>query len=118
MTRGVATVWLPVDDLQQAVDFYGDTLGLTVKSQEDDWAELDADGLTIGLNARDEEEPSPQGGAVVAFRPSGDLDGEVEALKARGVDFAGDISEHPWGRIAAFHDPFGNSLQLYEPPSA
>src|SRR3712207_1295717 len=105
MTQGIATVWLPVDDVERAAGFYSDTLGLTLKENHGEWVELDANGLTIGLNARDEEQPSPQGGAVIAFQPDDGLDDEVERLKGEGVDFAGGISEHPWGRIAAFHDP-------------
>jgi predicted enzyme related to lactoylglutathione lyase len=116
-TNGIATVWLPVNDLKRAVGFYGDTLGLTVKSQDEDWAELESSGITIGLNAKDSEEPSPEGGAVVAFRPEGDLDSAAQQLKDKGVEVDG-VSEHPWGRIAAFKDPDGNALQLYEPPNA
>jgi catechol 2,3-dioxygenase-like lactoylglutathione lyase family enzyme len=38
MVKGVSTVWLPVDDLQRSLQFYGDTLGLTKKDQDgDDW---------------------------------------------------------------------------------
>ena len=117
MVKGVSTVWLPVNDMQQALRFYGDTLGLPVKERDGDWAEVDADGLTIGLNARDSEQPGREGGAVIAFRPEGSIDDAVEQLKGKGVDFAGGITDQPWGRIAAFHDPDGNVLELYEPPS-
>jgi predicted enzyme related to lactoylglutathione lyase len=116
MVQGIATVWLPVNDMDRATGFYADTLGLQLKDDHGQWAELDADGLTIGLNAREEEQPSPEGGAVVAFRPQGGLDEAVEKLSGQGVEFAGGITEHPWGRIASFKDPDGNSLQLYEPP--
>jgi predicted enzyme related to lactoylglutathione lyase len=115
---GIATVWLPVTDLSRAVDFYSGTLGLTVGQQEDAWAELKADGLTIGLNARDEETPGGEGGAVVAFTPSGELEQAVEELSGQGVSFNGEISDHPWGRIANFTDPDGNALQLYTPPKS
>jgi predicted enzyme related to lactoylglutathione lyase len=116
MVHGVAAVWLPVDDMERAIGFYGDTLGLTVQRRDDDWAELDANGLLIGLNGRDDERPGGEGGAVVSFQPEGGLDEAVQELRDRGVDFAGGISEHAWGRIAAMHDPDGNALQLYEPP--
>jgi predicted enzyme related to lactoylglutathione lyase len=118
MVRGIDAVWLPVNDMDRAVRFYRDTLGLRLQRQEDDWAELDANGLRVGLNAKDSETPGPEGGAVLAFQPEGDLDSAVEELRGRGVDFAGGISEHPWGRIAPLHDPDGNSLQLYEPPQS
>lgn len=117
MVQGVAAVWLPVEDMERAVGFYRDTLGLAVSRQESDWAELDANGLRLGLNAREGETPGAEGGAVVSFQPEGGLDGAVEELRGQGVDFAGGISEHPWGRIAALHDSEGNSLQLYEPPA-
>ena len=116
MLNGVSTVWLPVNDMDRALGFYGDTLGLKVKENHGEWAEVDADGLTIGLNARESEQPGGEGGAVIAFRPQGSMEDAVEALTGKGVDFADGISEHPWGRIAAFHDPDGNVLELYEPP--
>ena len=114
---GVATVWLPVTDMQRAVGFYADTLGLKVTQQEDEWAELEADGLKIGLNARREETPGGEGGAVLALRPDAELEQAVEDLGAKGVRFNDGISDHPWGRIANFSDPDGNALQLFTPPA-
>ncbi|WIM86152.1 VOC family protein [Candidatus Mycobacterium wuenschmannii] len=113
---GVATVWMPVDDMDRAVRFYGDILGLTVKSTGDDWSELSADGLTIGLNAREATHRDGTGGAVVTFHPDGDLFNEVVRLTEAGVEFVDDVASHPWGRIASFKDSEGNDLQLFEPP--
>ena len=39
-------------------------------------------------------------------------------LQGKGVEFAGGISDHPWGRIAPFKDSEGNDLQFYVPPSS
>jgi len=114
--QGISVVWLPVTDMQRAVSFYSDTLGMSLNSQQEEWAELKADGLTIGLNGRDKESPSGDGGAVLALRPAAGIDAAVSELKGKGVDFAGEVSDHPWGKVATFHDPDGNSLQLYEPP--
>jgi len=116
MIKSVAAVWLPVTDMDRAVAFYGETLGLPVTEHDADWSEIEVDGLRIGLNGSDSESPSGDGGALVAFRPDGDLEHEVERLKAEGVDFSGEISEHPWGRIVPFKDPDGNDLQLFAPP--
>ncbi len=115
MIKGVAAVWLPVDDMERAVAFYGDTLGLDVQEQDGDWSEVDANGLKIGLNGS--ESPSGDGGALIAFQPDGSIDDEVSRLKEAGVEFPDGISEHPWGRIVPFKDPDGNDLQLFEPPS-
>ena len=117
MIKGVSTVWLPVNDMQKALAFYSDTLGLSVEERDGDWAEVTANELKIGLNARRSETPGGEGGAVIAFSPDGSMDDAVEALKGKGVEFAGGITDHPWGRIAAFHDPDGNVLELYEPPA-
>src|SRR4051794_16252065 len=116
MIKGVAAVWLPVTDMKRAVAFYGDALGLRVREHDEDWSEVDANGLRIGLNGSEPESPRGDGGALIAFQPDGELDDEVERLKGTGVDFPGEISEHPWGRIASFKDPDGNDLQLYAPP--
>jgi predicted enzyme related to lactoylglutathione lyase len=102
--------------MERAVAFYGETLGLQVTEHDDDWSEIDANGLRIGLNGSESESPQGDGGALVAFQPDGEIEGEVERLKGAGVEFPGEISEHPWGRIASFKDPDGNDLQLYSPP--
>jgi predicted enzyme related to lactoylglutathione lyase len=116
MASGVAAVWVPVADMDRAVAFYRDALQLEITMQESDWTEVDAGGLTIGLNGREETSGHSEGGAVISFRPDGDLDAEVERLKSAGVTFTGDISDHEWGRIAPFKDSEGNDLQLYAPP--
>lgn len=115
MVHGTAVVWLPVSDVRRSLSFYRDTLSLDELHSGEDWAELDANGLRIGLNAT--EKPGADGGAVIAFQPQNRLDEAVEQLRGEGVPIAGEISEHPWGRVATFKDPDGNDLQLYEPPS-
>ena len=116
MIKSISAVWLPVEDMSRAVEFYGSTLGLEVAEHDGDWSEVTVDGLRIGLNAKPSESPSGDGGALIAFSPDGELEDEVSRLKDAGVEFTGDISEHPWGRIAPFKDPDGNDLQLYAPP--
>jgi predicted enzyme related to lactoylglutathione lyase len=111
----IATVWLPVRDMQRAVDFYRDTLGLQVLEHDGDWTEVTAGDQRIGLNQG--ESPAGDGGAVIAFGVSGELQDEVSALRDKGVEFTGGVSEHPWGSIAPFQDPDGNDLQLYAPPA-
>jgi predicted enzyme related to lactoylglutathione lyase len=116
VASGVATVWLPVEDMGRAVKFYGETLGIAVKSEGDDWSELTADGLTIGLNRREDTHGGAGGGAVITFEPDIDLYDEIVRLTDKGVQFIGEVADHPWGRIATFKDTEGNDLQLFEPP--
>jgi predicted enzyme related to lactoylglutathione lyase len=117
MASGVAAVWVPVSDMERAVAFYRDTLGLTVKDQSEDWSEIDANGLMIGLNARESASPSSGGGAVVTFQPDGSIEDELESIRSKGADVQGEISEHPWGKIVPFKDSEGNDLQFYAPPA-
>jgi predicted enzyme related to lactoylglutathione lyase len=118
MAKSVAVVWVPVDDMDRALKFYGETLGLDVTKRTEEWSEIDAGGLTIGLNAREGTSAHADGGAVITFTPEGSIDDEVERLRGAGVDFTGGISDHPWGRIAPFKDTEGNDLQFYGPPKS
>jgi predicted enzyme related to lactoylglutathione lyase len=117
MINSMASVWLPVQDMRRSVAFYSEALGLPVTEHDGDWSAVEVDGLTIGLNAKDYESPRGDGGAVIAFSADGSLEDEVKRLKGEGVTFTGEITEHPWGRIAPFADPDGNDLQLYAPPA-
>ena len=117
MAMGVSNIWMPVQDTDRAVDFYQNTLGLSLVKRDGDWAEFEADGLRIGLNGREPEgSGASQGGPVLTFNPEGDLESTMEDLQGKGVEFPAGISEHDWGRVATFEDPDGNDLQLYESP--
>ena len=117
MIRGVANIWMPIEDIERAVDFYENILGLPVVKRDGPWAEIDANGVTVGLNGREPEGTQAEGGPVLTFQPEGSLEETVEDLEGRGVVFPVGLSEHDWGRVATFKDSEGNDLQLYEPPS-
>jgi predicted enzyme related to lactoylglutathione lyase len=93
-------------------------LRLPIQKEDGPWVEVDANGLTIGLNGREPGGTGVEGGAVVTFQPEGGLDETVSSLKEQGVAFPAGISEHDWGRVATFEDSEGNNIQLYEPPSS
>jgi predicted enzyme related to lactoylglutathione lyase len=118
MVKGIANVWVPVDDIERALDFYQNTLGFSVIRRDGPWAEIDANELNIGLNGREPEGAQAGGGPVITFQPEAGLEAAIEDLEGRGVEFAAGISEHDWGRVATFKDSEGNDLQLYEPPSS
>ena len=117
MVKGVANVWVPVEDVERALNFYQNTLGFSVIKQDGPWAEVDANGLNIGLNGREPEGVQAGGGPVITFQPEEGLEAVVDDLEGKGVEFAAGISEHEWRRVATFKDSEGNHLQLYEPPS-
>lgn len=118
MLEGVANVWVPVQDVDRALDFYQNILGFSLVKRDGPWAEVDASGLNIGLNGREPRSAGASGGPVITFQPEGGLDTAVEELGGKGVEFLGEISEHDWGRVATFRDSEGNDLQIYEPPGS
>lgn len=114
--KGVANVWMPVEDIDRAADFYENVLDFPVEKRDGDWVELDANGLRIGLNGREPGGAGVEGGPVLTLQPEQGLDAAVQDLQGKDVEFPAGISEHDWGRVATFKDSEGNNVQLYEPP--
>ena len=112
--EAVDHVWFWVGDMDRAVAFYRDALGLEVgRRHGDEWAELDAGPIRIGLHGAREGRPTPHGGTAV-FRVD-DLDVAKASLQQRGVVFEEHLGEVPGiARYASFDDPDGNSMQLIE----
>ena len=85
MIKGVAAVWLPVTDMQRAVAFYGDTLGLPVyrarRRLERGRRQRPADRA----ERQRARVPRGDGGALVAFQPDGELEQEVDRLGRRAA---------------------------------
>lgn len=115
---GVMTVF--VSDMDRAVAFYAETLGLTLKGRwGDKWASLDAgDGLMIGLHPKSDNAPPPGTSGAISIglnvtRPIAEV---RAALQGKGVAFRGPVVEDAEGGIllAFFGDPDGNDLYLYE----
>jgi predicted enzyme related to lactoylglutathione lyase len=114
MTLGaVDHVWFWVADMDRAVTFYRDALGLSLRMRhEDTWAEFEAGGIRIGLHGATDHAATRGGTAV--FRVD-DLDMAKASLQERGVTFEDHLGEVPgYARYASFADPDGNSMQLIE----
>jgi predicted enzyme related to lactoylglutathione lyase len=108
-------VWFWVRDMDRAVAFYGESLGLPMRMRHgDDWAEFDSGGARIGLHGAGEHEGEiPHGGTAVFVVE--DLDLVKAALSERGVTFEEHLGEVPgYARYASFADPDGNSMQVIE----
>jgi predicted enzyme related to lactoylglutathione lyase len=54
----------------------------------------------------------PPGAAKGTVLETSDLDGDVAALRSRGVVIDAGVQEAPWGRFVTFDDPDGNGLVL------
>lgn len=117
MVEKIQNVFYRVADMDRAVGFYGDTLGLPLKFRDGDkWAEFDAVNVSIGLElAEGQGNPGAGGGTVVLRGP--DLDGLLDRVRAGGGRTIGEIEQRPYGRIARFADPDGNEVNYLEPKS-
>ncbi len=106
-------VWFWVADMERAVGFYRDGLGLAVgRRHGDEWAELDAGPIRLGLHGV--RDGAVRHGGTAVFRVD-DLDLAKAALEERGVTFEEHLGEVPGlARYASFEDPDGNSMQLIE----
>lgn len=112
--RTIDHVWFWTRDMDGAVAFYADVVGLELLRRDgDDWAEFDAGPVRLGLHGAGERPELPGGGTVV-LRVD-DLDAGKLALEGRGVVFDPYIGEvQGRARFASFADPDGNALQIIE----
>lgn len=114
-----------VTDLERAVEFYTNTLGMPLVMCDDElgWAQLDTGTAQLALERfRPEEDPDENEGPLVgrfvalslAVR---DIDAIHQRLVGQGVEFLSAPELMPWGGVLAnFYDPDRNVLTLVGPP--
>ena len=112
--KGLDHVYYWTRDMDRAVAFYRDVLGLTVVRRDgDNWAELDAGPACFALHRVVESHPVQPGGATAVFEVA-DVDEARRALELRGVEFGHSADIEGYARYATFQDPDGNTVQLIE----
>jgi catechol 2,3-dioxygenase-like lactoylglutathione lyase family enzyme len=115
---GLITVF--VSDMDRAVAFYTDTLGLKLQFRAGNhWASIDAGkGCIIGLHPAGPKSPIPgsSGSLQIGLNVDEPIQQVVDALKAKGVGFKGDVVNDEQGgvKLAFFTDPDGHELYLCE----
>ena len=105
-------VFYYVTDMEEAVSFYRDVLGLPLVSR-DYVARFDLDGVLIELVRVPPGSVVPgNGNARLCFTVS-DLLQTLQQLRERGVGTS-EIRNKKGGKLAFFHDPDGNELCLWQ----
>ena len=107
-------VTVMVSDMDRAVKFYTQALGFRLATRyENEWAQVEAAGLTIGLHpiGRKTERAAGQGGLSIGLQVDR-LGPVIETLKVRGVQFQPQFVEDRGIKLAFFSDPDGNPLYL------
>src|SRR5579863_2765014 len=110
-------VTVMVSNMDAAVRFYSEILGLKLAYRfGDHWASIEAGkGLTIGLHPASEQSPAGRKGSMaIGLELDGSIEDAVAKLEAKGVRFHGIVNEAKAGTFAYFEDPDGNSLYLAE----
>jgi catechol 2,3-dioxygenase-like lactoylglutathione lyase family enzyme len=115
-----------VDDVDAAIPFYTERLGFAVAMHPaPGFASLTRGELRLLLNAPtgpggaaqpmpDGRTPAPGGWNRIQLEV-GDLDSEVDALRAAGASFRSEIITGRGGRQILLDDPSGNAIELFEP---
>ena len=120
MDYRIELIIVPVEDVDRARAFYGDTLGWPVDHDR-----------TVDENIRFVQVTPPGSACSIAFGKGlsemspGSLqaiqvvidsaDESLADLRARGVAAEG-VDDQPWGRFVSFTDPDGNGWTLQELP--
>jgi len=116
--KKVAFTMYPVKDVPRARDFYENKLNLKVGSHGGHgnqwWIEYDLPGGgCFALYSFGDDQPSAAAGGTIAFEVA-DLDALIADLKAKNVEFKGDVVRGPNCRMAVCLDSEGNSLLLHQ----
>src|ERR1044072_3919754 len=59
--------------------------------------------------------PTDGGPSYELYFTCDDIEKTMEELRAKGVEFIGEISEERWGRVTGFRLPGGGEVGMYEP---
>jgi predicted enzyme related to lactoylglutathione lyase len=94
--------------------FLRDKMQLPWTDVGEGWLIFDLPQADVGVHPTEESGGTPSGTHDVSFYCD-DIDGTVAGLKARGVQFRGEIEDRGYGRVTYFTMPGGVEVQLYEP---
>ena len=129
MKQSIGKLSLVVREYDEAINFYVGTLGFTlvedtyVPEQDKRWVVVAPPGSIesriLLARASNEEQSSrvgnQTGGRVFLFLFTDDFWRDFESYKAKGVVFAREPKEEPYGTVAVFQDLYGNLWDLLQP---
>ena len=121
MITGISDVYYNVQNMDRAIAFYRDVLGMKVLDQNPYWTSLSlGDGYRVGLHWTEglpvphipRDSHGAHAGATLTLTTT-NLDEDEALLKRKGVRDLGRIDAE-WGKIFIFEDVDGNVLKLME----
>jgi catechol 2,3-dioxygenase-like lactoylglutathione lyase family enzyme len=129
MKQTIGNVSLVVEDYDEAIKFYVDTLGFRlvedtfIEAQNKRWVVVAPPGSTesklLLARAQGAEQSSrvgnQTGGRVFLFLHTDDFWRDFNAYKNKGVVFVREPVEESYGTVAVFRDLYGNLWDLLQP---
>ena len=106
-----------VTNMDRAVAFYRDTLGLRAAQIWPNWAEFPLkDGVLLGVHLETDCDAGGRrsGGATGLYFQVTGIRRVVTELRKRGVAITGEVTRHSYGTVAYFTDGDGNEFGLIE----
>jgi predicted enzyme related to lactoylglutathione lyase len=109
----VTNVYYVVPDMDAALAFYRDTLGLAVKFQDGDkWTQFDVGGTQVALATPAPGQVDPGRNATVVLQVD-DLTATRAQLAAQGIAVSEIIGMGGHGSFFTCPDPAGNVVQFF-----
>jgi predicted enzyme related to lactoylglutathione lyase len=102
------------EDAERTRAFISDVLGFTHVDAGEGWLIFKLPPAELGIHPIEPQDS----GKHELYLMCDDIDRTVEELKARGVEFAGPITEAGFGRLVTLKVPGGGELGLYQPRHA
>ncbi len=116
--NGISLGWIVVKDLDAAIAYYTDVVGLKMREHtpEFGWAEFEGEnGMTLGLSQENEQNPEKAGSNAVMCVSVKSLDDAIAHYKEKGARLVGEVIVVPGHvKMQTFVDPDGNAFQLVE----
>jgi catechol 2,3-dioxygenase-like lactoylglutathione lyase family enzyme len=113
MIKGVHTMFYS-SDADGLRLFLRDKLGLAATDIGRGWLIFQLPEADMGCHPADASHGAPSGTADISFYCD-NIQETVNDLKAKGVEFKGEIEDHGYGFVTHFHAPGDFLIQLYEP---
>lgn len=121
MIIGIQDFYYNVSDMDRAVKFYTEVLGMKKKFGDQYWTSLDARGFSLGLHWTEGTEvpKTPRdshgqnAGGTLTLK-SDDIPSDKLKLQKAGANILGE-ADAPWGHMVVFEDLDGNVLKLMKP---
>ena len=115
IVKGVDFAPIPTQDLDQAIHFYGEVLGLrrSVYNRERNYAEFEPGNVTFSIFMPEKMGMEFKANTNHFALHVDDVAAARAELESRGLTFLGDIMDTGVCHMAFFHDPDGNPMMLH-----